>query len=188
MPRKHGLWIIKSSRTAYQNPWFKLREDAVIQPNGQHSVHVVIDDYGGANVLAMDKDGYVYLADEFKYGLGRHDLNTATGGINPKETPLQAAKRELKEELGITAKKWTKLGIVHCYTSISNSGSYLYLAQDLSFGQTEHEGTETIQVRKIKFDQAVKMVLADKITHAPTVVAILKAREFLKKDTRRKKQ
>ena len=180
MPRKHGPWIIKKSRTAYQNPWFKLREDEVIQPNGKHSVHVVIEDYGGANVLPLDKDGYVYLADEFKYGLGRHDLNTATGGINPKETPLSAAKRELKEELGITAKKWTKLGIVHCYTSISDSPSYLFLAQGLTFGPTEHEGTESIQPRKIKFNQAVKMVFANKITHAPTVVAILKAREYLK--------
>ncbi len=55
MPRKHGPWTIKSSRPAYQNPWFKLREDAVIQPNGKHSIHVVIEDYGGVNALAMDQ-------------------------------------------------------------------------------------------------------------------------------------
>lgn len=181
MPRKNGPWTILSSRTAYQNPWFKLREDAVIQPNGQRSVHAVIEGYGGANVLPMDKEGYVYLANEFKYALGRRDFNAACGGINPKETPLQAAKRELKEELGITAKKWIKLGITHCYTSISDSASYLFLAQDLSFGQAEHESTESIQLRKIKFNQVVKMALNDKITHAPTVMAILKAREYLLK-------
>jgi len=182
MPRNHGPWIIKASRIAYQNPWFKLREDAVIQPDGAHSTHVVIEDADGICALALDNDNNLYLAREFKYGLGRHDLNAVGGGINPKEPSLKAAKRELKEELGITAKKWISLGITNSWTTLSNSTSHLYLARDLTFGQTEHEGTESIQPHKIKFDQAVKMVFANKISHAPTVVAIFKAREYLRND------
>ncbi len=182
MPRKHGPWTVKKSRTAYQNPWFKLREDAVIQPDGKHSTHVVIEDDGGICVLALDDKNNLYLAHEFKYGLGRHDLNAVGGGINRKETPLRAAKRELKEELGLTAKKWVSLGITHSWTTLTNSTSYLYLARELAFGQTEHEGTEAIRPHKVKFTKAVKMVLANKITHAPTVVAILKAREYLRND------
>jgi hypothetical protein len=83
--------------------------------------------------------------------------------------------------LGIVAEEWAELGLVNPFTSVINSPAYLFLARKLSFEESSQEGTENIKLVKILFDEAVKMVIESKITHGPSCVLILKAKEFLQK-------
>src|SRR4051812_8975783 len=101
MPKKNGLWTIQGTTRIYQNPWVEVDEDTVINPAGKPGTFTTVKMKPGVSVLAFDDDGYVYLAGEFRYAVGRESIEVVSGGIDGDESPLAAAKRELLEELGI---------------------------------------------------------------------------------------
>ncbi len=96
------------------------------------------------------------------------------------EEPLHAAKRELKEELGISAEEWIDLGVVNPFTSTVHSPAYLFLAKKLKFSKASPDATEMIEMKRMKIEDAVNLVLESKIIHGPTSVLILKAKSYLK--------
>ncbi len=180
MPRMNGPWTINESIPKYKNPWIDVREDQVIRPDGKPGIFGVVTMKGGVSVLPLDENGFVYLTQEFHYAVGEETIEVVSGGIDEGETPLQAAKRELVEELGIEATEWTDLGLVNPFTAVVYSPANLFLAQNLSFSKSNQEGTETIKLVKVKLEEAVHMVMESKITHGPSCVLILKAKNYLK--------
>jgi ADP-ribose pyrophosphatase len=128
----------------------------------------------GVTVLALDEAGAVYLTEEFHYAVGRVTLEAVSGGIDAGEEPLTAARRELREELGIEASDWLDLGSVDPITTNVVSPTQLYLARGLRFGADAPEGTEHIRCVKVSIGAAVAMVLDGRITQAPTCLLILK--------------
>lgn len=180
MERKHGPWIIKNSIQKYKNPWIEVNEDQVIRPDGKEGIFGIVKMKPGVSVLAIDSDGFVYLTKEFHYAVGEDSIEAVSGAIDDNEKPLDAAKRELLEELGIEADEWIDLGLVNPFTTVIQSPANLFLARNLKFRRAEPEGTEVIKTIKIKLDQAVKRVMESKITHGPSCVLILKAKEYLK--------
>lgn len=181
--KNNGPWKIKSSKTVYQNPWISVNEDQVVRPDGIDGIFGVVEMRPGVSVIAMDDKNNLILNKEFHYISCENSIEAANGAIDGNETPLIAAKRELREELGIIAKEWIDLGFVDSYTEIIKSRAYLFLARNINFVESEQEGTETIKRIKIKFDEAVDMVLKSKITHNPSCVLILKAKEYLSRPT-----
>ena len=99
-----------ASREVYQNHWIRVREDKVIRPGGKEGIFGVIEMKGGCTILAMNKQGQVYLASEFKYGIKKRSIELISGGFDRNEKPLAAAKRELQDEAGLEAEKWIFLG------------------------------------------------------------------------------
>ncbi len=171
---QHGPWKIVESHEIYRDAWIRLQKDDVICPDGKPGTYSVVTLKPGVTVLAMDDDGYVYLTEEFHYGVGRTTVEGASGGIERGERPLDAAKRELQEELGIEADDWTDLGVVDPFTASVVSPTRLYLARKLRFGPPTLDGTELIQCVKLPLAEAVEKVVRSEITHAPSCVAILK--------------
>jgi len=181
MERKNGPWIIKSTISKYKNPWIEVNEDQVIRPDGKPGIFGIVKMISGVSVLPLDENGFIYLTEEFRYAVGRDSIEAVSGGIDGGERPLDAAKRELEEELGIQAKEWISLGVVNPFTSVVHSPAHLFLAKKLKFSAKNPEGTEIIKMKKMKIEDAIKMVLESKITHGPTCVLILKAVHYLKK-------
>lgn len=177
--RPHGPWTILGTREVYRDPWIEVRRDEVIRPDGAPGSHCVVAMKAGVCVLPVDERGICHLTDEFHYGIGRDSLEGVSGGIEPGEDPLETARRELAEELGITAREWTELGSVDPFTTIVVSPTRLYLARGLSFGETAPEGTERIRRRALPLAEAFEMVLDGRITHSPTCVLLLRARLLL---------
>ncbi len=175
---KRGPWTIKSSRVIHQTKWVKVLEDEVIRPDGTEGEHTVIEMKHGITILPIDNERNVYLAKEFKYAVSRYTLEAISGGIDKDEDKLQAAKRELKEELGAEAGKWTDMGVVDPFTTVINSPNYIYLAEDLHFTEHKREGTETIEMVKVPLKEAVKKV-GNEITHGASCVVISKAFHYL---------
>ena len=176
MAKKKGPWLVAGTKVVYQNPWIKVREDKVIRPDGKKGIFGVVSMIPGVSVLPMDDKGNVYLTKEYHYGVERVTIEAISGGIDKGETKLQAAKRELKEEAGLVAKKWTCLGVVDPFTTAVVSPNHIYLAQKLTQSKDEQEGTETIKVIKVPFERAVDWVMTSKVTHSATATLILKAK------------
>src|SRR5436305_465953 len=118
---ERGPWKVLKSDSVYKDPWLELVRDEVIRPDGQPGTHTIAYIKPGVSVLALDADGTVCLTHEFHYGVGRVTLEVVSGGIDEGESPEDAAKRELKEELGITAEEWSDLGVVDPFTAMVNS-------------------------------------------------------------------
>lgn len=178
--RKNGPFVIKSSVEKYKNPWITVTEDQVIRPDGKPGIFGVVRMKAGVSVLPMDEDGYVYMTEEFHYAVGNKCIEAVSGGIDSNEDPMEAAKRELKEELGIEAQEWIDLGEVNPFTTVVESPVEIFLARKLKFGKDDQEATENIKLVKIKFEEVVKMVMEGDITHGSSCVLILKSKEYIK--------
>ena len=94
---------------------------------------------------------------------------------------LASAERELLEETGITAQNWTPLLEMHLSNSVTDEYAVAYLAEGLSFGESQPEETEQLHVRKLPFREVVDMVLRGDITDSLSMVAILKVNEMLRR-------
>ena len=173
-PTSHGSWQILARKEIYRDAWIALDRDEVIRPDGQPGTHCILHLKPGVSVLPFDDQGMVYLTEEFHYGVGRVTVEVVSGGIEPDEQAEVTARRELQEELGITAKEWIDLGVCDPFTSVVVSPTRLFLARGLTFGPTSLEGTERIDCRKVPLATAVQMVLHSQITHGPSCVLILK--------------
>ncbi|MBD3674469.1 MAG: NUDIX hydrolase [Planctomycetaceae bacterium] len=177
---QHGPWFINSSADVYSDPWLSVRCDQVTRPDGKPGTHSVVTIKPGVSVLAMDEDQNVYLTDEFHYAIGRDSLETVSGGIDGEESPEQAARRELQEELGLLAEELIPLGTVDPFTSSLYSPTKLFLARGLTETETNPDGTELIRRIQMPFAEAVEKVMSSEITHAPSGILILKTERWLR--------
>lgn len=180
MKRKKGNWIIKDTKPIFHNDFFSVAEDEVIQPDGKDGKYATIDFIEGAAVLPIDDENNIYLTDQFRYALERNDLEVAGGAIE-NELPLDAARREAREEIGIEADEWTNLGKINGITSIAKSATNLFLARKLTFSEAKPEGTEKIKIIKMPLTEAVEKVMNGEITHDITCILILKTKLYEKR-------
>ena len=179
--KQNGPWTIKESIEKYKNKWITVTEHQVIRPDGKDGIFGVVEMLTGVSVLPFDNQGNVYLTKEYKFAVEKETLESISGGIDEMEEPLIAAKRELLEETGLTASKWTFLGEIHPFTSVVHSPSHLFIAEEIrDTGKSELEGTEILDIIKMPFSEAVSKVMNGEIIHGPTCVLILKANEYLK--------
>lgn len=179
--KQHGPWKIKSSEVKYKNPWIEVREDRVIHPDGKDGIFGIMTVRDGASILPIDADMNVYLTEEFHYGCGDSSIEVAAGGTEEGEGALQGAKRELREELGVIASQWTDLGYVNALTTLIHHQQRMFLAQELTFGNSQNDLNEPIRVRKMKLGEAIDLVMEGKIIDPTSCVLILKAAKYLGK-------
>jgi 8-oxo-dGTP pyrophosphatase MutT (NUDIX family) len=183
MRRKKGLWRVEETVQLYKNGWLEVCEDKIIRPDDQAGSFVTVKMRPGVSVLAMDETRQVYLTREFRYAVERESIESVSGGVEAGELPSSAARRELREELGIEAAQWTDLGSIDPFTSLVHSPATLFLARNLSFVDPDCDDTEIIQLVKMKLSEAVRMVMESEITHGPSCVLILKTNHFLNSET-----
>lgn len=173
MTKKNGDWTIKQTKKVFENGFFSVFDDEVIQPDGKEGSYATIDFKPGAAVLPIDEEENIYLTRQFRYALGRIDLEVAAGVIED-ESPLEAAQREALEELGIEAEEWQDLGLIEENTSITRSRIYLYAARNLTYKKPKPEGTEEIEVIKMPLKEGIEKVMSGEIMHDLTCLLILK--------------
>lgn len=172
---QHGPWRVLQRKAVYQDPWLKVERDDVIRPDGESGTYCVAYLKPGVCVVAIDHHQQISLTSEFHYGVGRITLEAVSGGIEPGDTPMETARRELLEEVGLTARTWIALGVVDPFTANVVSPTRLYLAMGLTQGEAQPEGTEVIESVQMPLKKAIDMVMRSEITHAPSCEAILRA-------------
>jgi 8-oxo-dGTP pyrophosphatase MutT (NUDIX family) len=125
-----------------------------------------------------------YLVGQYRYPLDVFSWEVPEGGANPNESNFEAAKRELKEETGLKAKKWTYLNSIYTSNSITNEIGHIYLAEELIEGESQPEHTEDLTVKIVPFLDAYKMVLEYEIKDSLAIIGIMRVYEYLRKKGR----
>jgi 8-oxo-dGTP pyrophosphatase MutT (NUDIX family) len=179
MERKRGAWTVKSSERIYADEFAEVWVDEVLKPDGEPGRRATMRMKPGVAVLALDGEGFAHLVRTFRYGVGKECVEVVQGAAEEGEEPDAAARRELKEELGAEAGDLTDLGLVDAITSQVFSPARIFLARGLRFGEPETESTETLRPFKVKFDEAVRMVMDGEITQGISCTLILKAARLI---------
>jgi 8-oxo-dGTP pyrophosphatase MutT (NUDIX family) len=133
MNRTNGPWLVEATIQKYKNEWLDVCEDKVIGPDGQPGSFATVKMSPGVSVLAINEEDEVYLTSEYRYAIEQESLEVVSGAIDGSELPESAARRELREELGIVAERWVDVGTVHPLTSIIHAPARLFIASGLSF-------------------------------------------------------
>jgi len=169
-----GRWQVKRSKEIYRDEFVQLNVDEVVRPDGKDGTYATVNLKPGVAILAIDDTGEIYLTKQHRYAIDKESVEVVSGGVDDGEEPLAAAKKELKEEIGIEAKDWRSLGAINMDTSVIFCPLHLYVAKSLTETGTEQEGTEDIKFFKVKLDRAVEMVQQGEITHSASCCLILK--------------
>lgn len=180
MSEQSNPWKTLSTKNVYDNPWINVREDKVINPSGNNGIYGVVSFKNKAiGIVPVDKEGFTYLVGQFRYTLNEYSWEIPEGGGPIGIEPLESAKRELKEETGFTAKKWTNLGRLHTSNSVTDEEGFIFLAEELMDGESEPEETEKLEVKKVHLKEAVEMVMKGEITDSLAIIGIMKAARYL---------
>lgn len=180
MEKKHGPWTINATRVAYRQGLVTVNEDEVTKPDGSRGTYSTVRLPDGVGVLAVDDEGFAYFAGEFRYAIGRESVEIVGGAVEEGESAEEAARRELREELGIEAEEFVELGTIQPVTSLVNSASTLFLARRLRFVEKDEDAGEVIRTVKMPLAQAAGQALSGELFHATTCVLVLRARHHLR--------
>jgi 8-oxo-dGTP pyrophosphatase MutT (NUDIX family) len=169
----NGPWTRHSRRIAYENPWITVWHDEVTRPDGAPGIYGVVHfETLAVGVLVLDEADRVLLVGQHRYALDAYSWEIPEGGVPAGESPLEGARRELREETGMEAASWRELSRSHLSNSVSDEVAVLFVAGDLTAGLATPEGTEALEIRWLPFDEVVAMTLDGRITDALTVLAV----------------
>ena len=169
-------WKNISASEKYDNNWINVTEYQVINPAGKPGIYGKVHFKNKAiGIIALDEDDNTWLVGQWRYPLNEWSWEIPEGGGSLTDDPLNSAKRELKEEAGISAAKWTMIQRTHLSNSVCDEEGVIYLAEELTFGETELEDSEAdMKLWKLPFNEALQMVLGGRITDSLTVMGLLK--------------
>jgi ADP-ribose pyrophosphatase len=169
---------VVSSRLSYEGPLFKVFTEQVHEPGGKDSRRDIIRHNGSVVILAVDsskhkKDPLIIVEQQYRHAAGRYLIELPAGKLEAGEDPLDGARRELIEETGYRAKKWTKL--VRYFASPGFLGEWMqvFLAEDLTQGKAAPEDDEHIDVAAIRLSKLLKMIDKGEILDGKMLIGVM---------------
>ena len=168
-------WNTIYRQNMYENPWIRVSEDMVVNPSDKPGIYGTIHFKNLAiGIIPIDQEGNTYLVGQYRYPLDIYSWEIPMGGGSLANSPLESAKRELQEETGFTANKWTEIAKVHTSNSVTDEEGIVYIAEELQAGETNFDETEDLQIKKVSLAEAVEMVMNNEITDSISMVGLLK--------------
>ena len=168
-------WQTKSSEIRYDNPWIQIQHNEVINPAGNPGIYGVVHFKNLAiGIIPLDENNNTWIVGQYRYATNSYSWEIPEGGGKLDVAPLISAQRELSEEVGITAQKWTLIQEFNTSNSVTDEVSLIYVAQDLSFHASHPEEDEQLVVKKIPFSDLYQMCINGEISDSLTLIAVFK--------------
>ena len=171
---------ILSSKLVYKAQLFDVEEVKVKYQTGRMATHHVVRRHPTVIVFPVTDKKEIYLIKQYRYMFEQTTIEAVAGFIDPGETPMQAAKRELKEETGITAGSVEEIVKLDMSASVFDAKAHLFLARDLEFGEAQPEDGEDIELIKMPLSEAIKKIVTGEIHISATVAGLLMIERLLK--------
>lgn len=177
MEKSINPWTIKSSELKYDNPWMTVSEHQVINAAGNDGIYGVVHiKHYAVAVLALDEENNAWIVGQHRFPFDTYEWEIIEGGCPEGTSPLESAKRELKEEAGIEAKDYQLILEMQLSNSKTNEISYSFVAKGLTFSEPDPDEDEILSIRKIPFNDLVAMCMDGSIKDALSIATVLKAK------------
>lgn len=181
--RRKNPWTTLSSRLVHTNPYYRIRRDTVIRPNGKRGFFWVTERPRSVFVVALNTKKEVCLVGMFKHPTSVYSIEVPAGGVMKGESALAAAKRELKEETGLTARNWKNLGRYQVANGFVDEWGSVFLAQDLTQTKEHSQQEEGItEMRWASLRECHTMIRDGVITDGQAIVALSIATVHIQND------
>ncbi|MEM9481378.1 MAG: NUDIX hydrolase [Verrucomicrobiota bacterium] len=179
MSSETNPWKTKSTRIAFDNPWISVIDNEVVQPNGSDGNYTYVHFKRKAvAIVPVDEAGNTWLVGQYRYTLDRYSWEVPEGGSDPGEEPLDCAKRELKEETGLSAEQYDLILEMDLSNCVSDEVSFTFLARGLTEGEMAPDESEELKVKKVPLVEAVKMIGTGEIRDALSIGSLLAAERY----------
>jgi 8-oxo-dGTP pyrophosphatase MutT (NUDIX family) len=168
-------WRTLSEKKIYENDWIILNEHHVLNPKGNKGIYGKLSFKNKAiGIIPLDKDKNTWIVGQYRYTLDEFSWEIPMGGGPLSKDILESAKRELLEETGLIANKWTKILRIHTSNSVTDEEGFVFLAEDLTQSKPDFDETEKIIIKKLPFHEVYDMALKNQITDSISLSGIFR--------------
>ncbi len=179
---KRGPWTTKTIEERYSTPWISVSHHEVIDPGGTDGIYGVVHFKNIAvGVVPLDDDLDTWIVGQYRYPINAYSWEIPEGGGKRDRPALDSAQRELREETGIEAGRWTEVLRMDLSNSASDEEAIIYVAQGLSFHEAQPDHNEELALRKLPFAELFAMVMRGELRDSLTVAAVLKVQLLLER-------
>lgn len=161
-----------SGEVVYRGSFLQVRRDVVRLPDGSRTTREYLHHPGAVAMVALTADGGVVLERQYRYPLRREFVEIPAGKLEPGESSLDTARRELLEETGYVAAQWGRLGVVHNAIGYSDESIELWLATGLELRQPNLDKGEFLEVFTLPFDEVLAMAADGRVSDVKTIVGL----------------
>lgn len=185
-----GTAQVLSSEVVFDGRLFRVVRDRLIEPGGKEGVRDVVRHNGSAVILAVDnskskKDPWIVMERQYRHAANRFLWEVPAGKLDAGEDPLAGAKRELEEETGYRAKKWTELVEYYASPGFLGESMKVFLAEGLVAGDARPEEDELIELRLVKLSELLATIEKGGIMDGKTLSSVLLYARLLEKKRRK---
>ncbi len=168
------LWETLTTICLWRSQWYNLRQDRIRLPTGEEITYTYQDHPGAVFVVPFTSDGRVVLIRQYRHPIREWLWEVPAGAVEAPETPVEAAWRELAEEIGGTANEMQLVGDFFAASSVSNLRIYVFLAADVVLDvPTNREATELIEIALFPVEEALAMARSGVIRDGQSALALL---------------
>ena len=172
------------TQTVYRGLIVNVRSDLAEIQNGKKVPREVVEHTGGVGIVPITSDNKVLMVRQYRYPMEEELLEIPAGKLGDDEAPLDCAIRELSEETGCTAGKIVDMGAIYPSPGFCKETLFLYLALDLHFGEMHLDEDELLSVEPVAIDELMKIIMANGMPDAKSIIGIMKAKEYLERNGR----
>jgi 8-oxo-dGTP pyrophosphatase MutT (NUDIX family) len=181
-----GPWRTLSIEERYATPWISVSHHEVVDPSGGRGIYGVIHFKNVAvGIIPLDAELNTWIVGQYRYPIKQYSWEIPEGGGRRDVPPIDSARRELREEVGIEAARWTEVLRMDLSNSASDEEAIIFVAQGLTFHQPEPEATEDLAMRRLPFRELFEAVMRGEMRDSLTVAAVLKVQRMLEDGTLR---
>lgn len=169
-----------SSQTAWSCPWYSIRQDEFSTPDGTQGVYNIVQKEAAVWIVPVTADGQIVIINHYRYTVDDWCFEVPAGSVKKGQTLEEAAREELREEIGGREANLKYIGQVYTANGICNEIGHVFLATGVVLGETAHEPAEIIEIHLKSITEVVNMAQTNQITDGISALAILLCANKLK--------